>query len=464
MNLYAAGALGLALAGRQGVGSDPAIQERHVQETILERRMALQELLLELTPQARAHALEPLVALKARGVPTLHSPPIEALAEAWHLARGDFDEIEDAPDRTNVLQRIVDSLALRVVPSAFEVDESLAADRGEAMTVFVTPLAALELSCEGECEISLHWVAPDGEARAGGEVLARRESLDPAVLKTREFEMYVHAPGGLAGQWSLVPELESGDERARGIPVPVEGIVDLDSQLEALEGEARARIGTRLATGWREPQGRSLSEFFAGVSSGVQPFSVPGLELSPGRLLAVEPGSPSGGSVDTLVLLAAPGEPAAWSLAGASGRAWSSFADSTGMRVLATDLPIVMAGQDTDQSRGPGLGDLLQTLESLEPEGGRLLLARGSALSRLALARRRGFEPELVGVIQSTYLGPGARPTALYEVPTLFVQVLAEEEGASVEGGMSWLRRPHPPLLADPELPDLVADWWSGIR
>jgi hypothetical protein len=150
--------------------------------------------------------------------------------------------------------------------------------------------------------------------------------------------------------------------------------------------------------------------------------------------------------------------------AGDAGRAWEVFARETGMRVLSTDLDVQPPGGED-----PGLGDVLQYLEDIEPLGRRWILARGPSLSRLAMGLHAGFEPRIAGLVQTTYLGPGARARALLPCPTLFVQVLggagqAPSDEPTEGGELTWIRRREPPLVVDLELPALVAAWLVEAR
>ncbi|MCP3920562.1 MAG: hypothetical protein GY711_33975 [bacterium] len=375
--------------------------ERHVHGVYVERRLALESAWDAASPGAQARARE----LLGR-IPTddAFMPSARTISGALRVLRG------LAP--ATAVQRLVDSVDLRVMPGAFEPTDHA---RGEPVIVVVRGLYGTGLE---EAEVSHRlravWVGPDGD-----EVLATTEMFHPRALRAG-FELYVHAPRSRPGAWRLIPEIDG----ERGFGVRVECVLDLHDRVQA---SAERDVVLAVRHGVRDPLAPTVART---LDSAQRPVAAP-VRGAAGAVLGWELIGEHEGS-EPVVLIQSPehAEPA-WSFAGPRARAWGKLAAVAGTRIIATRDVARLARELRDGTPAPR--EIIGIVPPPEAEDLR------EVVDRLVILTSAGDVP--AGSCQ------------------LVVRMGALEPSVSSEGGIARVAVTEPAALVDRVLPGWIARW-----
>lgn len=451
-------ALTCALALALGGALRPPAADVPARRANLERRSALLEA-WEASDLRRRDAAVRVLAKHRKGAERPSSSPrAEALTEALRILVRD----EDAGEPLSATQRFVDSLDLRVVPGLYQ-----GRPEGKPQPLVVRVVQLYHVPLEHAVEVSLIWISESGE-----EHRARTEPVVPAAFLNDGFEMFVRAPSNVPGAWSLVCEVAHHDVSARGIPVPVYGLDAFEDVVRTLEPDVRRELDALVETGLRPAFPRAFLEGvglvathdtarWSGARSTRLPFeSLSGLEQGALWHVGVSDTAP-----DRVVLFLPPEDedPQAVFI-GPGGAAWSSFARDHDAWLISCDLPLRRA-------EGASFFSLARELAAFAPEAEVQVVVRGAGLLQLALAFRDGSEPPFDGLLVSCVLASNREPRNLPAARGLLVVSEAEAAADVVElgtnagsshaasGEWSWVRRTHPWIVTDLELPALFSAW-----
>jgi hypothetical protein len=343
-------------------------------------------------------------------------------------------------------------LALELRPGAFEAREE-DQGRGEFTTVRVLPLWETRAPPE-EFVVNLWWLGPDGQ-----ELRARGEPVLYTALALPGFDMYVRPPASAPGMWSMVPEVGYEGERVRGVPVAVECVADLAARVASLDA-AHAPLARDvldvLARGVPLLPGASVGAWLDHLEHGaaserpgdVVPRAFEGLPIAWELVSDVEQPRRA------LVLVDAFSEPPRGWFDVPGKRGWLDAARALAARVLALPAPL-------DEDAVAALRHALAHGDDAEL----VIVARGAAVPDV-LVHRAALERFVDGLALETELGSPSAPPPL-QLPALVLDAGAGEDAEQTverEGRapLRWVRRRAPPVLADLELPELVAAWWGG--
>lgn len=436
-----AACLALASLAPAGAQDGVALQEsrRHAATVLEERRERLLALYSDADAEARRRAEGTLERLHSPGAGLVAPPSLRAVDQAARAIAGGLG---------GWLQELADSLDLRVLPGAFEAR----AEGRAPLVVIVEPL--YPTSGVQDVELALFWLAPDGS-----EQRARREPVAPAAFQPPGFEMFITAPLGPPAAWRLVAEVERGGERARGIPVVVEGLADLRRRLDALGDPAagtgaalyREALASLLQRGVRRlcdhPGSALLARLEGQDPDGPRPLAVAWRDEDGFEHWVWVLGSPDVAPEELVILLAASHESPEAALV---RPAWAAYARAQRAWVLSTRLPDAAA-------------PLLEELRRHAVGAPTLVVARGDTVGRLLFGLLGRAELPFDGVVFSTLVND-APGEILPQVPRLLVAPgghasleSARAAGPATGARFLWLDGAHTPLLNEPALPELCA-------
>jgi len=349
-----------------------------------------------------------------RGLPAVYSPGMEELGGLLHTLRGD----EPAPLAE---RKLADSLDLTFAESTYGTPEDPQERWAGPLTIDIVPVHPRPEI--GVVELSLYWISPDGE-----EFRARTEPIAANAFRPPGFEMFVKAPVAKPGEtWHLISEVTTERGSARGLPLAV------NCAVSETDG------------GYRLSRERPLRGF------GAELFEC---EYDTGKSARVlEPGD--GEARRNLLVVIPMHEDPGWILSGPRRAAWRELARESRCRVVVTNLPLVSATQPS----ALGLARFL-----LERDESLLVFSRGQEAARLQAERGAVF----CDALAISYPLQGREPRAFGVLPTLFVDVLADEEATEtrpVEGGgpLTWIRRREPPLVAMVGIPAILRAWIENL-
>lgn len=408
----------------------------------------------------RARARRTLERLRSPGASAVAAPDTETVTRAWRaLLEPPADGDRDATRAQ--LQRFADALDLRVRPGWFPASRD---GKGEPLTVAVAPIHAL--TPPREVEVELWWERPE-DPRGG--LRARREPFSAQSFEDGGFDMFVRSPLGAAGVWHLVPVLERGGERVRGVPVPVEGLgVELLVPDEPPGPPARhawTRMELQRQLGVRPASGHTPSLLRRSL---VDPDLWSGAGALPLPLAEAPYASPGGGSewlwIQQLqsssgcaLLLLAPSTDAPEAvLAGELGRRWVRACEQLGASALFALRP---PGPQARELAAAELFDwLVGTVRERAGDVPLVVVARGDALPWLEVAALGRDELPFDAVL-ATSAAAGTPRTGLAGVPLLMLAPDGPESIERSDGGYDWVRGDRLLLLDEPRLPELAAQW-----
>jgi hypothetical protein len=415
-------------------------------------------------PAARERGAKVLERMRSPGSGLLSPPSLAALARAQRALRA-----ADSPPEQERMERTADALDLQPAPGVFE---SRAEGEGVAVTVGVVPLTPL--ADRADIQLSLYWIAPDGN-----EQLARREPVRAAALEAPGFQMFLRTPRSAPGMWQLVAECERDGVRARGAPVEVECVERLDERLRrvfarSLPPQSPAAM-LAIALALRHQSGlRTLASLRPSEMLRQIERALPAEEAAPTASPALEPGVVAPceqafvdarkiphwvwslrpeGEIERVVILLAPWTDApeavlqreSWRKLAGEGRAW----------MLSTHLPD-SAGKAT------GVAELLTRLRALAPAGKCCLVARGGSVGTLLLGvetAERDAPLPFDALVMSTVISSPTPEKVLPQVRRLLLAPGGARELPQEPASFTWLEGSRIPLLNEPRLPELIARW-----
>jgi len=418
----------------------------------LERRARFTSAWAQADSNARARARRVLRLERDGAVRMAATPSVRALTKAW---RALVDENGGPSSKPNVLRDLADSLDLRISPGIYEGQLE---GRPEPLTVHVASL--YEVKVDTAVHLSLFWVGTDGV-----EIHARTEPIAAEAFAGVGFPMYVRAPSPVPGLWELVCQVSLGEDAARGIPVPMLGLDQLDAMSESVEASTRQEfvllrkhglrplyyqrflhaIGVSPVANWQGAQRSSLEH-----------EAVRALEQSGVDILSL--GAEGLDSPKRILLLLRPEDEGPEAIfVGAVGKAWLRAAEQHSWWVISTDLKL-------RADKGPSLLAFAEQLKRWKPASELVLVGRGSALLELQLAQLHRPDWTFDKMVLSTVLASDARPRNLPDLPGLVVSSDAVQRGVEDlerEGQASWRwsKRTEPTVITDLELPALIAAW-----
>ncbi len=389
----------------------PPIEQAHPRSVRLAQISEAWELA---EPEARAAARASSLGWLKRGLPAIYAPPMEDLGGLLHMLRGD--------ETTFLAERkLADSLDLNFEDRAYETPTDPDETWAGPLTLHVIPVHPRPEI--GDVELTLYWISPDGD-----ELRARNEPVAANAFRPPGFAMFVQAPVCAPGeQWHLLCEITSERGSARGVPIPVKCLP------AAVDGSFLLQRG-------RLPRGFGAQLFESEDETGRSAY-------------VVDP--PQGEVQRTLLVIVPMHEDPGWILSGTRGAAWRKLAREAHCRVVVTNLPLVGASVQN----AVGLARHLLT-----GSGPLIVFTRGQEAARLQAQRGAKF----CDAVALSYPLQGREPRSLGNTPTLFLDVLADEdvtETRSVEGAgpLTWVRRREPPLGPQAEIPARLKAWIGNI-
>lgn len=382
------------------------------------------------------------------------TPSVRALTRAWRaLTLDDEDPFAPPP-----LRELADSLDLRVLPGFFEGQES---GKPQPLTVRVSQLYLV--NAETPVELTLTWKHSDGRTVHG-----RTEPIASRAFKGNGFIMYLRAPSVVPGAWTLEPKLEWEGESSVGVSISVLGIDHARELVEGADAQTVQDLELLRQYGIRPLFERSFLSTLGILPvedetgwQGARPLPLDDPALAK---LQLESASVWGlGIAETdspraiLFLLPPDDERPETAFVGRLGSEWGRVARENEWWIITSRLPLVA-------DDAPSVLKLAKVMGELHSEAKRVLVARGSALLSIQMARLRKPDWNVEHMVVSTVLGGSAPPRNLPSVSGLFLSSDAHkksEEVVGAEGAPQWLfrRRTVPQIVTDLSLPGTIADW-----
>ncbi len=451
-----------ARAARQGFDHE----RLHEQAVIAERARLLLDAWLLAGEAARASAQRELERLTPAGAPSSAPLSARAMTGAWR-ALGNRQPASEAGE----LQELADALDLRVTPGFFA---SRAEGPGEVTTVRLRLLWDAPVS--HGLMVSLVWLPPSEGAAGAEPVRARREPASARAFEGAGFEMYIRPPVSAPGMWRLVAELEQGERRARGVPVPVECLAAAPELIalarEALADEQRlfvpiaqgllasALSGARLPAGLEPSLCRQILRDPLRGDQRAQPRPVEvAFQTSTGEERWIWSWFPPQPARIAIVILVPDAEPPEALFAGVMGERWVRVGTELRAPLFASHLP----------PRGANGRDARAVLERLaelaELAGSRLplaLVARNHTLGDLAIALAGVGQPPFDALLAAWSIR--GEPRAPFGgLPSLFVARDGPPQPQRTATGVLWVAGERFALLAEPLLVDQARAWLAQV-
>jgi len=462
MRFVALGILALAVPCPGVSAQENPYQAAHLRNLYVERRLGLEKAWAEAGEEDRERVRASARANKTGGQPALYSASAQVLTDARFMLEGG----EKAVSELSLQSRVACSLDLMVLPGAFGAVDR---DRGDALIIRVLPAYTrlYQRALPEQIQLTMIWVSPDGQ-----ETRARSEPVHRDALVLPGFEMYFHAPPSRPGTWNLIPEVEWGGVKGRGVPVPVESVRALFNRYDRLvsqagSGESQhailASLERILLHGGRDAGDPSVEKLLEGEAPARAHRSVHSW-AGEGTCYQLEPGE--GTSAQGVVVVVSPVlHEAGWALVGDEGKGWQELATAAAQRVILTEL-------SPSQGSGPDVFDLLARLRREHPELPLTLVLHGSGLGRLQLSlmRSEGQPPFDRLVVDSVLWGAPVRP--MVDVPMLFGCPLEEKaEGlqrssvqvnnATPPPSLYEIRSVDLPVISGARLPGWIGQWFE---
>jgi len=312
---------------------DPILAE-HARARYAER---VEELFAALDAASAARRERAAAELGQGRAAALAWPDFEAIGRA---TRATQEVAENAPRE---LSSEVDGIDLMVVPGAFDAHAASGAGPPLTLTVRVwMPPGAPRPTQDGELVLILG--GADGVERE-----VRRAKVTAAAFAAPGFELFVRAPSGPPGMWSLTPKWRRAGATVRGHAVEVEGVVGplaktptgIDAARAHLYGELEQLVDHGIRAAHGVPPSAAAAWLAADTAVGDQ-----GLPAIPLPWFAVS--LPAAGTAPDgwrrgfdgearglVVAVAPPQEGPAAVLRGSRGRDWAEFLDTRGFDLIS---------------------------------------------------------------------------------------------------------------------------------
>lgn len=438
--------------------------EAHKRVVLGERVAGFLEEYAAASPELRKRADDAIEKSRPTGAGLSWYPGADAFARAVREMHRPAREVDPGVENVHSeLDTIAAAFDLRVVPSCFAPrTEGI----GDALTVSVRTLYSAFATKDFTC--ALEWVGPDGQVQP-----ARRETIEAAVLRENGFTMYIRSPVSQPARWTLRARVARADDSSyEGVSPGVElsCIRDFAPRVAAvaerkLEGQpGRERLLRSLDLlqqhGLRSnaciDAERALAAAEQWTADG-PPVGVPvPLEIVFTDSMTVEHWMwwvrPAKECARTIVLLAPAAEAPDAVLAGEVGASWMRLARDNDAELYASHVPL-------DPTLVMGLLGKIRE----RAKGELIVVGRGDAFGRMqaALYQKRQSMPFDAIVISTVIQGqdPGS---VMPGITRLLVAPGDPATAADKSGTLTWVEGSWLPLLNEPRLPKLTADWLAS--